>query len=64
MKKKNIKRNFEDRTHRKVTRSNDRQERKANRHHAKEYLHDLAKGNLDKTAIYDMIDELDDADWS
>lgn len=64
MKKKNNKRRFEDSTHRKVTRSNDRRERKSNRHHTKECLHDLAHGGVDKTAFYDMIDELEDPDWS
>lgn len=64
MKKKNNKRRFEDSTHRKVTRSNDRRERKSNRHHTKECLHDLTRGGVDKTAFYDMIDELEDPDWS
>ena len=63
MKKKNTKRNFEDRTHRKVTRSNDRRERKSNRHSTKEHLHDLTYGGVDKNKFYDMIDELEDPDW-
>ena len=63
MKKKNNKRRFEDSTHRKVTRSNDRKETKSNRHSTKEYLHDLAHGAVDKNSFYDMIDELEDPNW-
>lgn len=63
MKKKN-KRSFEDRTHRKATRSTERRESKSKRHQTKDMLHKLSGGNLDKHDFYDMIDEtLEDSNW-
>ncbi len=63
MKGKKSKRVFEDRAHKKETRSSDRRERKTKRHQTKDILHDLASGPVDKNAFYDMIDELEDPDW-
>lgn len=63
MKNKN-KRSFEDRTHRKVTRSTEKRESKSKRHQTKDMLHKLSGGDIDKRDFYDIIDEtLEDSNW-
>lgn len=64
MKQKNNKRNFEDRMHRKATRSGEKRERKSNRHQTKDFFHGLVSGHVDKDRINDMMEELDDTEWS
>ena len=63
MKKKN-KRFFEDKTHKRATRSTERKESKSRRHQTKDILHDLSSGSLDKDRVYEMMDELEDTEWS
>tara|TARA_R110000868_G_scaffold81820_5_gene231398 strand:+ start:5654 stop:5848 length:195 start_codon:yes stop_codon:yes gene_type:complete len=58
--KKKTKRFFEDKTHKRATRSTERKESKSQRHHTKDILHNLSSGSLDKDREYDMMDELED----
>ena len=62
--KKKTKRFFEDKTHKRATRSSERRESKSKRHQTKDILHDLASGSVDKDSIFDMMDELEDTKWS
>ena len=63
MKNKN-KRLFEDKAHKKVTRSSERRESKSKRHHTKDVLHNLANSNVDNDDFLDIMDKLEDTDWS
>ena len=63
MSKKN-KRFFEDRTHRKVTRSNEKRESKSRRHQTKDFLHNFTGSSIDKDSMFDIMDELEDTEWS
>jgi len=62
--KKRTNRNFEDRMHKKVTRSGERRERKSKRHQTKDFFHGLVGGYVDKDKINDMMEEIDDTEWS
>lgn len=64
MKRKNHKRKFEDSVHKKVTRSNDRIQRKSKRHQTKNQLHNFVGKEIDNSKFYDMIDELEENEWS
>lgn len=65
MKRKNHKRKFEDRVHKKVIRNNDRRKSKSERHTTKDFFHSMGKvNNLDNQDICDMMDELENTEWS
>ena len=62
MKRKNNNRKFEDKTHKRVARSNDRRKSKSDRHQTKEFFQGIGHGNLEQ--YNDIIDELENTEWS
>ena len=65
MKRKNNKRKFEDKVHKKVIRSDDRRKTKSERHTTKDFLHSIGKVNdLDNQDVRDIMDELENTEWS
>lgn len=44
--------------------SSNKRKAKSRRHHTKDFLHDLAKQNLDNDEMYGMMEELEDNEWS
>ena len=45
-------------------RSTERRESKSKRHQTKDVLHNLANSNVDNDDFLDIMDELEDNDWS
>ena len=64
MKRKNNNRKFEDRAHKRVTRSNDRRKTKSERHQTKDLLQGMGNSNVDNDFFNDIIDELENTEWS
>ena len=64
MRKKNNNRKFEDKTHKRVTRSNDRRKTKSDRHQTKDFIHGIGTSSLDNDNLDDIIDELENTEWS
>jgi len=55
---------IKDRSEYKEFKSSHKRKSKSNRHHTKDFLHDLAKQNLDNDELYGMMDELEENKWS